>query len=57
MIEQCQLSEWRACRLVGLSITSWREAPSLDEQTLALSARIVDLHIDVAGLAIAASTT
>jgi putative transposase len=43
MIEQGQLSERRACRLVGLSRTSWREVPSPDVQTLALSERIVEL--------------
>lgn len=43
MIEQCQLSERRACRLVGLSRTSWREAPAPDVQTLALSTRIIEL--------------
>lgn len=43
MIEHCQLSERRACRLVGLSRTSWREPPTTDAETLALSARIVEL--------------
>ena len=43
MIEQCQLSERHACRLVGLSRTSWREAPATDAETLALSTRIVEL--------------
>jgi putative transposase len=43
MIEQCQLSERRACRLVGLSRTSWRDAPLPDAQTQELSARIVEL--------------
>jgi putative transposase len=43
MIDQCQLSERRACRLVGLSRTSWRTPPEPDEETQALSARIVEL--------------
>jgi putative transposase len=43
MIRQCQLSERRACRLVGLSRTSWRSPPEPDEDTQALSARIVEL--------------
>lgn len=43
MIEHCQLSERRACRLVGLSRSNWRKPPSTDAQTLMLSARIVEL--------------
>lgn len=42
MIEQCQLSKRRDCRLVGLSRTSWREVPA-DTQTLALLKRIIEL--------------
>lgn len=43
MIDQFQLSERRACRLVGLSRMSWRKAPLPNSQTQALSARIVEL--------------
>lgn len=43
MIEQCQLSERRACRLVGLSRTGWRKPPTTDAETQELSARIVEL--------------
>lgn len=37
------MSERRACRLVGLSRTSWCEPPTVDEQTQKLSARIIEL--------------
>ena len=43
MLEQLDISERRACRLVGLSRTSYREPPTVDAQTLVLSARIVEL--------------
>jgi putative transposase len=43
MIEQLQLSERRACRLVGLSRDSYRNEPKADAATAALSARIVTL--------------
>jgi putative transposase len=43
MIDQCRLSERRACRLVGLSRTSWRTPPVPDAETVALSVRIVEL--------------
>jgi putative transposase len=43
MIEQFQLSERRACRLVGLSRDSFRNPPMASEQTQALRCRIVDL--------------
>ena len=43
MIEQFQLSERRACRLVGLSRDSFRNPPMANEQTQALRCRIVDI--------------
>jgi len=43
MIEQFQLSERRACRLVGLSRDSFRNPPMTSEQTQALRCRIVDI--------------
>ena len=43
MIEQFQLSERRACRLVGLSRDSFRNPPMASEQTQALQCRIVDI--------------
>jgi putative transposase len=43
MIEQLDISERRACRLVGLSRTSYREPPMISAQTTMLSARIVEL--------------
>ena len=43
MIEQFQLSERRACRLVGLSRESFRNPPMASEQTQALQCRIVDI--------------
>ena len=43
MIEQFQLSERRACRLVGLSRDSFRNPPLASEQTQALRCRIVDI--------------
>ena len=43
MIEQFQLSERRACRLVGLSRDSFRNPPMVSEQTQALRCRIVDI--------------
>jgi len=43
MIEQFQLSERRACRLVGLSRDSLRNPPKASEQTQALRCRIVDI--------------
>jgi putative transposase len=43
MIEQFQLSERRACRLVGLSRDSLRNPPMASEQTQALRCRIVDI--------------
>ena len=43
MIEQFQLSERRACRLVGLSRDSFRNPPMACEQTQALRCRIVDI--------------
>ena len=43
MIEQFQLSERRACRLVGLSRDSFRNPPIASEQTQALRCRIVDI--------------
>jgi putative transposase len=43
MIEQFQLSERRACRLVGLSRDSFRNPPMASEQTQAMRCRIVDI--------------
>ena len=43
MIEQFQLSERRASRLVGLSRDSFRNPPMVNEQTLALRCRIIDI--------------
>ena len=43
MIEQFQLSERRACRLVGLSRDSFRNPPMASVQTQALRCRIVDI--------------
>ena len=43
MIEQFQLFERRACRLVGLSRDSFRNLPMASEQTQALRCRIVDI--------------
>ncbi len=43
MIEQFQLSERCACRLVGLSRDSFRNPPMASEQTQALRCRIVDI--------------
>ena len=43
MIEQFQLSERRACRLVGLSRDSFRNPHMASEQTQALRCRIVDI--------------
>ncbi|MBN8751764.1 MULTISPECIES: IS3 family transposase [Variovorax] len=43
MIEQCGLSERRACRLVGLSRDSWRNPPEIDAMTQELSSKIVEI--------------
>lgn len=43
MVEQHQLSERRACRLVGLSRDSYRHPPAVNEATLQLSAKIVEI--------------
>jgi len=43
MIEQFDLSERRACRLVGLSRDSYRHPPEQDQATRALSAAIIDV--------------
>ena len=43
MIDAVDISERRACRLVGLSRTSYRQPPEADAQTAALSARMVEL--------------
>ena len=43
MIEQCDLSERRACRLVGLSRDSWRNPPEIDAMTQELSSKIVEI--------------
>ena len=43
MIEQCDLSERRACRLVGLSRDSYRNPPEADQMTKDLSGKIVEI--------------
>ena len=43
MLDGVGISERRACRLVGLSRTSYREPPIADAWTVELSARIVEL--------------
>ncbi len=43
MIEQCDLSERRACKLVGLSRDSWRHPPQPDQKTQSLSSKIVEI--------------
>ena len=43
MIEQCDLSERRACRLVGLSRDSWRNPHEADAMTKELSSKIVEI--------------
>jgi putative transposase len=41
--DQVDISERRACRLVGLSRTSFREPPVTDTSTATLTTRIVEL--------------
>ena len=43
MVEQFQLSERRACRLVGLSRDSYRNPPVMNEQTASLRDAIVEI--------------
>ena len=43
MLDGVGINERRACRLVGLSRTSYGEPPKADAQTTMLSARIVEL--------------
>nr|WP_157359552.1 IS3 family transposase [Caldimonas brevitalea] len=43
MVQEHQLSERRACRLVGLSRDSYRHPPQADAQTQALAGRIVEI--------------
>ncbi|WP_414719155.1 IS3 family transposase [Variovorax sp.] len=43
MIEQCDLSERRACKLVGLSRDSYRHPPDVDAVTQELSSKIVEI--------------
>lgn len=43
MIEQCDLSERRACRLAGLSRDSYRNPPEVDSMTNELSGKIVEI--------------
>ena len=43
MIEQCDLSERRACRLVGLSRDSYRHPPEADAMTKELSSKILEI--------------
>jgi len=56
MIERHDLSERRACRLVGLARDSYRHPPLPDEKTRALSAAIIDMASADVGLAIGVST-
>jgi len=43
MIEQYELSERYACRLVGLSRDCYRHPPQVDAETGALSAAIIEI--------------
>jgi putative transposase len=43
MVEQMGISERRACRLVGLSRTSYRQPPTADAATASLGQRIAEL--------------
>jgi len=43
MIEQCDLSERRACRLVGLSRDSYRHPLEANAMTQELSSKIVEI--------------
>lgn len=43
MVQELSISERRACRYAGLSRTSYREPPSMNESTASLSTRIVEL--------------
>ena len=43
MVQELSISERRACRYAGLSRTSYREPPSMNESTANLSTRIVEL--------------
>jgi putative transposase len=43
MVESLAISERRACRYAGLSRTSYREPPRMDQAAAELSARIVTL--------------
>jgi putative transposase len=43
MIEQCDLSERRACRLVGLSRDSYRHPPEADQMSKDLSGKLVEI--------------
>ena len=43
MIEQCHLSERRACRLVGLSRDSYRHPPEVAAMNQALSSKIIEI--------------
>jgi len=62
MIDQCNLSERRACRLVGLSRDSYRNPPEIDQMTQDLHASIVEIahaprRLGASASAIGASTT
>jgi putative transposase len=43
MVQQCDLSERRACRLVGPSRDSYRHPPEADAMTKELSSKIVEI--------------
>jgi len=56
MIEHCDLSDRRACRLVGLARDSYRRPP--EAMTKELSSKIVEIaHTRACTLVIGASTT
>ena len=43
MIEQCDLAERRACRIVGLCRDSYRHPPEVDTMTQELSGKIIEI--------------
>ena len=43
MVQELSISERRACRYAGLSRTSYRQPPSMNESTASLSTRIIEL--------------
>ncbi len=57
MVQGLSISERRACRYAGLSRTSYREPPSMNESTASLSMRIVELAHERRRFGYGASTT